>query len=200
MSTWRIWMSSLQYLISYDFLTNLTNLGLVAFIDQTGIQAFWCIPRKELASLNQHDYPVCTRSGDHKNGGVWGRRTHAKYRYPRKFRMWYFQSTRCLKLYPSHMKIVWSSTGSGGGDPYHAVWILCESGVRIKILESRSGITLSLVHFADPDHVRIRITSGSGNISILHFNGFLTGPYPKIRIWFAAPSGSFRKFLTTVFL
>jgi hypothetical protein len=67
-----------------------------------------------------------------------------------------------LNKYLSHMKIACSSTGSGGGDPYSKVPILCKSGVRIKILESGSRnpvpdpVALFLVQLADPDHVQIR--------------------------------------------
>jgi hypothetical protein len=161
MSTWWIWMSSFQSLISNDFPMNLTDLVWWHLLT-TGIQkAFWCHPQTHGPS-ELTDHPYHTRSGDHKNGGVWGRLTHTKYRYPRKFRKWYFVSPDTWKLYPSHMKIVWGSAGSGGGDPYHTVRILCESGVRKQILESGLGnlnansFALLLVQFADPDHVRIR--------------------------------------------
>ncbi len=80
------------------------------------------------------------------------------------------------------------------------VRILCESGVRIKILESGFGnpnpdaFALLLVQFADPDHVRIR--------NYLHFAFrwlFLMDPDPRIQIRVRVSPNSFGKNFNIIF-
>ncbi len=81
------------------------------------------------------------------------------------------------------------------------VRIRCESGVRIKILESGFrnpdpyAFALVLVWFADPDHVRIR--------NQLHFTFwwvFLMDPDPRIQIRVRVSPNSFRKNFNMIFL
>jgi hypothetical protein len=63
--------------------------------------------------------------------------------------------------YP-YIRRVCSPIRSGGGGPYRTVRARCESGVRIKILETGLrnlnpyAFALLLVLFADPHHVQIR--------------------------------------------
>jgi hypothetical protein len=81
------------------------------------------------------------------------------------------------------------------------VRIRCESGVRIKILESGfrnpdpHAFAFVLVWFADPDHVRIR--------NQLHFAFwwvFFMDPDPRIRIQVCVSPNSFRKNFNMIFL
>ncbi len=60
-----------------------------------------------------------------------------------------------------HTPILFEALGSRGGDPYHTVQILYESGVRIKIRGSGfknlypHSFALLLIQFGDPDHFRL---------------------------------------------
>ncbi len=96
----------------------------------------------------------------------------------------------------SHMKIVRSSTGSGGGDPYCTLWIFANLGSAEKFLNpDPDPFALVLVQFADPDLVRIR------HCAHFMFSWF----FWQVRIrgsgsGFASHSGSFWKILTKVFL
>ncbi len=105
-----------------------------------------------------------------------------------------------MPSYP-YIRRVCSPIGSGGGDPYRMVRIRCESGVRIKILESGFrnpdpyAFALVLVWFVDPDHVRIR--------NHVHFAFrwvFLMDPDPRIRIRVRVSPNSFGKILIWYFL
>ncbi len=79
------------------------------------------------------------------------------------------------------------------------VRIRCESGVRIKILESGflnpdpHAFAISLVWFADPDHVRIQ------NQLDLHFDEFFMDPDPRIWIRVRVSPNSFRKNFNMIF-
>jgi hypothetical protein len=135
------------------------------------------------------DNPICTCSGDHKIVVFGGDGPVKSW----KLRTCYFESNRCLKLYPSHMKIVWSSTGSGGGDPYRMVRIPCESGVLIKILESELGnlnpYSSTLLFSA------LRRSRSPPNPELYAFRVLMN--FWRVRIWgsrFTSYSGSFRKF------
>jgi hypothetical protein len=158
---------------------NLTDLGLTAFIDHRHPKGILVTPPNAWAGLNWHDHPYRTRSGDHKNRCVWGRHLHAKYRYPKKFRTWYFKFTHedCSKLNWIRRR---------GSILY--VMDLCESGVGRKIFESGSG------------SIRISFSPirGSGSrpdpalCAFYVFMIFLTGQDPRIRIWVCV---SFRQLL-----
>ncbi len=107
----------------------------------TGIEGILVTSPNAWAGLNRHDHPIRTGSGE-LNGSrnhsivVFGGVRITQNTVVDKnmvFRVYQMPWNRYL----SHKKSR-SSTGSWGGDPYRTVRILCESGVRIKILESRS--------------------------------------------------------------
>ncbi len=91
--------------LSHMNLTNLTDLGLTAFIDHRHPKGILVTPPNAWAGLNWHYHPYRTLSGKWWLGKTGPTQ---KYHYPRKYRMWYFVST-ALKKYPSHMQLVWGS-------------------------------------------------------------------------------------------
>ncbi len=158
-------MTDLNVVFSISYLINIWRIWQISVWQHlltTGIQKpFWCRPQKHGPGWIGITIHIVHVQGALKMVVFGGDGLTRNTIILEKFRTWYFVSTRWLKFDPSH-KIVWSSTGSRGGDPYCTVRILRQSRVFIKILESESGnpdpdpFALLLVQFADLYHIWIQ--------------------------------------------